>query len=269
MALINTLNFNKVKNFVLPPVAERMRTAYTEQNYSAEREYIYDLSYAENDGSEIIVQSLTVDNTANDAPLFITSGSGLKYYREIPAGEFRVFNIPAVVPTWLKVNSAGTGTSRVYFHNFPNLPEVQTEDSLSGAALTGGAPGTGISQPAGGSGIYGWLSGIYKACRDIYTRLGATLSFAGSTRAVLGHQTLSVTTGAVVTLTVPANAVAADIQADGYSVSVTLDGTAPTATIGTRIDDGVIYPVTSALANVKLIARTNTTIVQIVYFDKV
>lgn len=91
---------------------------------------------------------------------------------------------------------------------------------------------------------------------------------AASARTCVGRQTLDVTTGAVATLTVPGGAVAAAIQADGSAVSITLDGTAPSATVGTRIDDGVIYYVDTALASVKMIARSVATKVQIVYFDK-
>lgn len=95
------------------------------------------------------------------------------------------------------------------------------------------------------------------------------ISVAMSTRNCVGRQTLSVTTAAVATLTVPANAVSAMIQADGNTVSMTLDGaTAPTATVGLRIDDGVMFYVDTALSGVKLIARTATTNVQVCYFDK-
>lgn len=89
-----------------------------------------------------------------------------------------------------------------------------------------------------------------------------------TTRACVGRQTISVTTGAVVTLTVPTGAVAASIQADGSAVSITLDGTTPTASVGSRIDDGMFYYVDTSLAAVKLIARTATTNVQVVYFNK-
>lgn len=94
------------------------------------------------------------------------------------------------------------------------------------------------------------------------------LPISGSQRACVGRQTLSVTTGAVVSLTPPAGAVAAMIQADGLAVSMTLDSTAPTATVGTRIDDGVIMHIDSALTGVRLIARSATTNVQVTYFDK-
>jgi hypothetical protein len=89
-----------------------------------------------------------------------------------------------------------------------------------------------------------------------------------TTRACVGRQTISVTTGAVVTLTVPTGAVAASIQADGSAVSITLDGTTPTATVGSRIDDGLFYYVDTSLAAVKLIARSATTNIQVVYFNK-
>ncbi len=96
----------------------------------------------------------------------------------------------------------------------------------------------------------------------------AALGVVGTARSCVGRQTLDVTTLAVATLTVPAGAVAAAIQADGSAISITLEGTAPSATVGTRIDDGVIYYVDTSLANVKLIARQATTKVQVVYFDK-
>lgn len=96
----------------------------------------------------------------------------------------------------------------------------------------------------------------------------AALGVVGTARACVGRQTLDVTAGAVAMLTVPVGAVAAAIQADGSAVSITLDGSAPTAVVGTRIDDGVIYYVDTSLANVKLIARTASTKVQVVYFDK-
>lgn len=103
---------------------------------------------------------------------------------------------------------------------------------------------------------------------EIKNDSGNPVPISATARSCLGRQTISVTTGAVVTLTVPANSAAAMIQADGNSVSITLDGTTPTATVGMRIDDGIFFYVDSALANVKLIARTATTNVQVAYFDK-
>ena len=94
------------------------------------------------------------------------------------------------------------------------------------------------------------------------------LPVGATPRNCVGRQTISVTTGSVSTLTVPATAAAAMIQADGNSVSITLDGTTPTSTIGSRIDDGVFYYVDSVLSLVKLIARTATTNVQVAYFDR-
>lgn len=91
---------------------------------------------------------------------------------------------------------------------------------------------------------------------------------AASARTCVGRQTIDVGVGGISTLIVPAGAVAAAIQADGAAISMTLDGTAPTAVVGTRIDDGVIYYVDTALANVKMIARQVATKVQVVYFDK-
>lgn len=105
-------------------------------------------------------------------------------------------------------------------------------------------------------------------------RLLPKLPSAGQTpisikgRTCVGRQTLNVTTGAAASLTPPSGAVAAMIQADGSAVSMTLDGSAPTATVGTRLDDGVIFHIDSILTAVRLIARSAATNVQIAYFDK-
>lgn len=131
---------------------------------------------------------------------------------------------------------------------------------VSGSAAVGVAP---AQPPLSVSGVDG--AGLK---RHLLTDAAGSQSVFASARSCVGRQTLSVTTGAVVTLTPPAGAVAALIQADGSSISITLDGTAPTATVGGRIDDGVFYYVDTSLANVKLIARTATTNVQVSYFDK-
>lgn len=97
---------------------------------------------------------------------------------------------------------------------------------------------------------------------------GVTQPVSAVARACVGRQTLILTAGVVTTLTVPGGAVAAAIQADGNTVRCTLDGaTAPSSTVGTRIDDGVIYYVDTALANVKLLAPVACS-VQVVYFDR-
>lgn len=97
---------------------------------------------------------------------------------------------------------------------------------------------------------------------------GVTQPVTAVTRTCTGRQTIALTAGVVATLTIPGSSVAAAIQADGNTVRCTLDGvTAPTATVGTRIDDGVIYYVDTALANVKLLAPVACS-VQVAYFDK-
>lgn len=104
---------------------------------------------------------------------------------------------------------------------------------------------------------------------EVKNDTGNPIPVSASVRNCVGRQTISVTTGAVSTLTVPGGAVAATIQADGAAISLTLDGsTNPTATVGMRLDDGVFFNVDSALASVKMIARTTTVNVQVAYFDK-
>ena len=97
---------------------------------------------------------------------------------------------------------------------------------------------------------------------------GVTQPVSAVARQCLGRQTLALSAGVVTTLTVPGGALAAAIQADGNTVRCTLDGaTAPSATVGTRIDDGVIYYVDTSLANVKLLAPVACS-AQVVYFDR-
>lgn len=96
----------------------------------------------------------------------------------------------------------------------------------------------------------------------------ATLAVSATARACVGRQTIPLAAGVVTSLTVPGGAVAAAIQADGNSVRITQDGaTAPSSTVGTRIDDGVIYYVDTALASVKLLAPVACS-AQVCYFDK-
>ena len=91
---------------------------------------------------------------------------------------------------------------------------------------------------------------------------------SAAARICTGRETIPLAAGVVTTLTVPGGSLAAAIQADGNTVRVTLDGvTAPSATVGTRIDDGVIYYVDTALASVKLFAAVACA-VQVAYFDK-
>ena len=95
----------------------------------------------------------------------------------------------------------------------------------------------------------------------------AALAVNATTRACVGRETIALAAAGTASLTVPPGALAAHIQADGATIRIRLDGTEPTATIGTRLDDGVIYPVDTALANVRLygVGACN---VQVVYFDR-
>lgn len=89
-------------------------------------------------------------------------------------------------------------------------------------------------------------------------------------RKCVGRQTIAaLSTGAPTSLTIPAGAVAADIQADGGTIRITMDGaTNPTSTVGTRIDDGAVYSIAGSLSQVKMLAMTSGVAAQIAYFDK-
>ncbi len=135
--------------------------------------------------------------------------------------------------------------------NPPTYREVLCDSS--GALVVSGTVSGGAS---GGSGL-----------TDAQLR-ASPVPVSASTRQCVGRQTLILTAGVVTTLTVPGGAVAAAIQADGNTIRCTLDGaTAPTSTVGTRIDDGVSYYVDTSLANVKLLAPVACS-AQVVYFDR-
>jgi hypothetical protein len=96
---------------------------------------------------------------------------------------------------------------------------------------------------------------------------GVTQPVSAVSRACVGAQTINLTAGVVSTLNVAVGAAAAQIQADGNTVRITQDGSVPSATIGTRIDDGVIYYVDTSLAAVKLFAPVACS-ARVVYFDR-
>lgn len=106
---------------------------------------------------------------------------------------------------------------------------------------------------------------------EVKNKSGTQLAVSASPRNCVGHQTITALSASTpATLTVPQGAVAALIQADGGTVRITTDGvTAPTATVGHRIDDGVFYPVDTSLSAVKLLAQSGTTTnVQVDFYDR-
>lgn len=98
---------------------------------------------------------------------------------------------------------------------------------------------------------------------------GGAAFVCGAPRTCVGRQTIAnLSTSTPATLTVPTDAVAAMIQADGGGLRITQEGTNPTSTIGSRIDDGVFYYVDTPLASVKMLAMSAGVNVQVAYFDK-
>lgn len=93
----------------------------------------------------------------------------------------------------------------------------------------------------------------------------------GTSRVCLGTEIMTaLSASAAASLTVPTGAVTAEIQADGGTVRMRCDATAPTASRGWRIDDGASVTVDSVLADVRLLAQAGVaTNVQITYFDRV
>lgn len=96
---------------------------------------------------------------------------------------------------------------------------------------------------------------------------GGAVPVNASARVCLGQELIALTSGSTASLTVPGSAVAAHIQADGATIRIRLDAVLPTAAFGTRLDDGVIYPIDTVLSNVRLYG-TGASNVQVTYFDR-
>ena len=89
-------------------------------------------------------------------------------------------------------------------------------------------------------------------------------------RNCVGMQAIAVGTGSVSSLTIPGGAIGANIQADGGTLRITIDGkTAPAATVGQYLVDGNSMNIDTPLANVQIIAIGASTRAQVFYFDAV
>lgn len=234
-----------VSNFLVPASGSTNSVVF-DQTFVAGTPVVVNFAGYQISGIPFRPSGVLIDNTASANPISVTIPE-IGYTMQCAAGE--MLHLPYPAPINHSASISGDGAATVIFVDYPVIPY----SSRFVAA---------IAQPI-------QVTVIGPDPLPVSLPAAFVQKTALAERSVLGRQTLAVTTGAVATLTVPANAKAAEIQADGYSVSITLDGTtAPTATVGTRIDDGQIYAVYSTLANVKLIARTNNTNVQVVYFDK-
>lgn len=87
---------------------------------------------------------------------------------------------------------------------------------------------------------------------------------------VAGMQTLSVTTGAVVTLTVPPGATHAWISVDSggaaTGIRFTFDGSTPTASVGHLLATGDALTFVDNLSGLKMLGVSGTATVQVSYF---
>ena len=102
----------------------------------------------------------------------------------------------------------------------PSNAAQETGGNLATIATAQGAGGTGISEPAGGSGILGWLSGIYHALINTLTVSGTVTANAGTN---LNTSALALESGG--NLATIAGTVAAGKVATTISGSVAVSGT--------------------------------------------
>lgn len=96
---------------------------------------------------------------------------------------------------------------------------------------------------------------------------GVTQPVVAVGRTSTGCQQLSISNTSVA-LSPPANSVACNIQADGNTIRITQNGAAASATLGLRLDDGVMYYVDTDLTQVRLFAPVACSVI-VTYFDKV
>lgn len=108
-----------------------------------------------------------------------------------------------------------------------NLPPNAAQESggnLATVASAQGASGTGITQPTGGSGILGWLSGCYSFLSQIYTKLTGSIAVTGTfwqtTQPVSGTGIFQVSTTSADNTTIDTETV----TTTGYGTAYNTDG---------------------------------------------
>lgn len=218
----------------------------------------------------------------------LTAGMGLQVTDEF-GNSHRVSGIVLIDPTTGAPYAAGGGTGGGT-SNTTEATQLQVRTAVQNLDTDFGTPGDAAAGSDTASatlmsfvkrGLQRWTALLAVLPASLGTKTSSaslpvviasdqsavSVSVAATARTCTGRQTLALTANVVTTLTVPANSVAAAIQADGNTIRVTLSGADPTATVGTRIDDGVIYYVDTSLAAVKLLAPVATT-AQISYFDR-
>ena len=88
--------------------------------------------------------------------------------------------------------------SQVHVQNFPATQPVSLVSApLPALAAQDGVDGTSITAPTGGSGIRGWLSGIYKAVTGTLTVSGTVTANAGSGTMAVSAASLPLPAGAM------------------------------------------------------------------------
>lgn len=146
-----------------------------------------------------------------------------------------------------------------------SLPVVLASDqalALPGGAATSALQTTGNTSLASVDGkLPAQVSG-----RVPVDGSGVTQPVVAVVRTSTGCQQLSISTTSVA-LSPPANSVACNIQADGNTIRITQNGAAASATLGIRVDDGVVYYVDTDLTQVRLFASVATSVI-VTYFDK-
>jgi hypothetical protein len=100
--------------------------------------------------------------------------------------------VAGAVPVADAAAEASLATIAASFATAANQETAIASLAIIAAGTPSGVGGAGISQPAGGTGIQGWLSGCFQALGDIYTKLSGTLTatLAAGTNAI-GSVTVS------------------------------------------------------------------------------
>ncbi|MGA7384498.1 MAG: hypothetical protein WBW81_07350 [Methylocella sp.] len=123
--------------------------------------------------------------TALGSPMQQTGGS-------VTANAGTNLNTSALATSANQPALSGDGGALSHVTNFPATQPVsaaslplpsngaqETGGNLAAVATAQGAGGTGITQPAGGSGILGWLSGIFSNLASVITALGSPMQQTG------------------------------------------------------------------------------------------
>lgn len=179
---------------------------------------------------------------------FLTALAALVAVAWPPGMAFAQSTAAPVVTGYLTTSGCPYGQTSCFIQFGATGPSGGTVTANQGAAgvtpwpttdSNGGASGTGITQPTGGSGFLGWLSGIYKAVTGTGTTSQDVQGSSASGAADAGNP---VKTGCVFNTTPPTVTTGQRVDCQAVADGSGVMAAAGLLTTGTNLNGGVIVP---------------------------